>query len=277
MKQRSTKGPPARPGNGAGARSAANHVASAAAEGDDARFLASYDVNAFERPSVAVDVALVTAAAGELFTLLVRRQAPPQAGRWALPGTFVGMGEALEAAAARALATKAALAGVFVEQLYTFGAPGRDPRTRVISVAHYALVDRERFVEAAAAAGVEAVAMFKLQVPWVGEAGGPARVVDASGCGHALAFDHADILGAAIKRLRGKLNYAPVGFELLGDAFTLLELQRVHEAVLGRPLNKDSFRRRMLASGLLEPTGQSETNVGHRPALLYRFGGGVAA
>jgi hypothetical protein len=258
-----------RPASGVLARPAAS------AGEDDARFLASYDVSAFERPSVAVDVALVTASGGELFTLLVRRRAPPQAGRWALPGTFVGMAESLEGAAARALAAKASLEGVFVEQLYTFGAPGRDPRTRVISVAHYALVDPKRFVEAARDS--EAVAMFKIQVPWGGEAGGPVEVVDGGGCGHALAFDHADILGAAVKRLRGKLNYAPVGFELLGGSFTLLELQRVHEAVLGRPLNKDSFRRRMLASGLLEPTGRSETGVGHRPASLYRFCGEVAS
>ncbi len=241
----------------------------------DAGFLASYDVSAFERPSVAVDVALVTASGGELFTLLVRRAEPPQAGRWALPGAFVGMAESLEGAAARALEKKAGLGGVFLEQLYTFGAPGRDPRTRVISVAHYALVDRARFDEAAR--GNAAVATFKIGVPWGGEAGGPVVVTDAGGCGHALAFDHADVLGAAIKRLRGKLNYAPVGFELLGESFTLLELQRVHEAVLGRVLNKDSFRRRMLASGLLEPTGAFETGVGHRPASLYRFGGAVAS
>lgn len=247
----------------------------ASADDDDAHFLASYDASAFERPSMAVDVALLTASEGELFTLLVRRRERPQAGRWALPGTFVGLAEPLEVAAARALEKKAGLSGVFVEQLYTFGSPGRDPRTRVISVAHYALVDPARFVEAARGNG--AVATFKISVPWGGEAGGPVRVIDEGGCAHALAFDHADILGTAVKRLRGKLNYAPVGFELLGDSFTLLELQRVHEAVLGRTLNKDSFRRRMLASGLLEPTGRSETGVGHRPASLYRFGGTEAA
>jgi 8-oxo-dGTP diphosphatase len=241
---------------------------------DDARFLAAYDASAFERPSVAVDVALVAAFDGGLSTLLVRRREPPQAGRWALPGAFVGLAEPLEAAADRALAAKAGLAGVFLEQLYTFGAPGRDPRTRVISVAYYALVDRARFVEAAGGGG--AVATFAIEVPWAGEAGGPVAAVDAAGRAHALAFDHAAILGAAVKRLRGKVAYAPVGFELLGASFTLLELQRVHEAVLGRPLNKDSFRRRMLASGLLEPTGQSQTGVGHRPALLYRYGGGGA-
>jgi 8-oxo-dGTP diphosphatase len=79
------------------------------------------------------------------------------------------------------------------------------------------------------------------------------------------------MLGMAVKRLRGKLDYAPIGFQLLGDTFTLLELQRVHETVLGRPLNKDSFRRRMLASGLLDATGRTQQAVEHRPAELYRF------
>ena len=87
----------------------------------------------------------------------------------------------------------------------------------------------------------------------------------------ALAFDHAEILGAAVKRLRGKLDYAALGFQLLPDRFTLRDLQTVHETILGRELNKDSFRRRMLATGLIEPTGEREQNVLHRPAELYRI------
>ena len=86
-----------------------------------------------------------------------------------------------------------------------------------------------------------------------------------------LAFDHAGILAAAVERIRGKLDYAPIGFELLPDAFTLLELRRVHEAILGRPLNKDSFRRKILDRGLVEPTGERATGLGHRPPELYRF------
>jgi 8-oxo-dGTP diphosphatase len=157
---------------------------------------------------------------------------------------------------------------VFLEQLYTFGAPRRDPRTRVISVAYYALVDRARF-DALRAAGDVRVA--RLSVPWEGETGGPVAAMDADGSALALAFDHAEILGMAVKRLRGKLDYTPIGFQLLPERFTLLELQRVHETVLGRPLNKDSFRRRMLASGLLEATGEAQKDVDHRPAELYRF------
>lgn len=234
----------------------------------EAAFLDTYDPAAFDRLSVAVDVALVSAADGALHTLLVRRDAHPARGRWALPGTFVRPDEPLEAAAARALAAKTGLRGTFLEQLYTFGAPGRDPRTRVLSVAYYALVDFERLAGLAAGGGI---AVARLEVPWEGETGGPVEAAGPAGEPLPLAFDHADILGMAVKRLRGKLDYAPVGFQLLPPSFTLLELQRVHETVLARPLNKDSFRRRMLASGLLEATGERQADVDHRPAERYRF------
>lgn len=229
---------------------------------DDTEFLKTYDPAEFDRPSVAVDVALLTVADGVLRVLVVEREEPPQAGRWGLPGTFLGMRETLEDAARRALATKAHVSDVFLEQLYTFGVPDRDPRTRVLSVAYYALVDAERL------AGME---LRRVRVPWEGEAGGPVEVVTASGEALPLAFDHAEILGMAVKRLRGKLDYTPIGFQLLPERFTLRQLQDVHETILGRPLNKDSFRRRMLASGQLEATGEREDEVEHRPAELFRF------
>jgi 8-oxo-dGTP diphosphatase len=233
-------------------------------------FLDAYDPARFDRPSVAVDVALLSVAEGGLRTLLVRRPAHPHRGRWALPGGFVRPDESLDAAAARVLSAKAGLAGVFLEQLYTFGDPLRDPRTRVVSVAYFALVDLARFGAAAAdrLAGAE---VGRLRAPWEGETGGPVEAVSDAGAALPLAFDHAEILGMAVKRLRGKLDYTPVGFQLLPSSFTLLALQRVHETVLSRPLNKDSFRRRMLASGQLEATGESEREVDHRPAELYRF------
>lgn len=236
---------------------------------EEARFLASYDVRRFERPSVAVDVALLSVAGGALWTVLLHRSEHPYRGRHALPGGFVGIREPLDAAAARVLATKCGLDGVFLEQLYTFGNPGRDPRTRVISVAYVALVDRARLLEASA--GTDALVHARLDVPWEGETGGPVRALRSDGAALSLAFDHADILGMAVKRIRGKLDYAPIGFQLLPARFTLLELQRVHESILARPVNKDSFRRRMLASGQLEATGESQRDVDHRPAELYRF------
>ncbi|MGV8083808.1 MAG: NUDIX domain-containing protein [Coriobacteriia bacterium] len=230
---------------------------------DDQEFLATYDASRFDRPSVAVDVVLLTVADGVLRVLLVEREEPPQQGRWALPGTFVHMDESLEDAARRALSAKAHVGeGVFLEQLYTFGAPDRDPRTRVISVTYYALVDAERLGSAD---------LRRIRVPWEGETGGPVEVVSREGQPLPLAFDHAEILGLAVKRIRGKLDYSPIGFQLLPECFTLRRLQDVHETILGRPLNKDSFRRRMLASGQLEATGEREDDVEHRPAELYRF------
>lgn len=236
-------------------------------DGGEAGFLARYDAGRYPRPSLAVDVALVSAAEGTLRTLVVRRREHPARGRWALPGGFVGIDEGLDAAAARVLAAETGLRGVFLEQLYTFGDPGRDPRTRVVSVAYYALVDAARLDAAVS----EDVARASIVVPWEGETGGPVELAADGGAPLPLAFDHADILGMAVRRLRGKLDYTPIGFQLLPGAFTLLDLQRVHETVLGRPLNKDSFRRRMLASGQLEATGESQKDVDHRPAELYRF------
>ncbi len=234
-------------------------------------FLQAYDPSAFERPSVAVDVALLSPFAGALHTLVLRRRDHPCKGRWALPGGFVRMDESLEGAAARALAAKAGLDGVFLEQLYTFGEPSRDPRTRIISVAYTALLPEARLVEPQGTA--EEGRVVRVLVPWEGEEGGPVRIQDAKGNLLETAFDHDLILGAAVRRLRGKLDYTPVGYELLPEAFTLLQLQKVHETVLGRRLNKDSFRRRMLATGELEPTGDSQTDVVHRPAALYRYAG----
>lgn len=232
-------------------------------------FLDTYNPDAFERPSVTVDVVLLTVRDGALFTLVVRRNEHPFKGRWALPGGFVRIDEPLDAAATRVLKVKCSLERVYLEQLATFGDPDRDPRMRIISVAYYALVDGRRFEKALARA--DEVTVAKVSVPWQGEAGGPAQLVDPDGRGMPLAFDHEDILGVAIKRIRGKLDYTPIGFQLLPERFTLLELLTVHETVLGRSLNKDSFRRRMLASGELFATGEMQRGVDHRPAELYRF------
>lgn len=233
---------------------------------EEEQFLTGYDPAAYERLSVAVDVALLTIAGGALRVLLLRRSEHPHRGRWALPGGFVGPDESLDAAAARVLAGKAGLDGIFVEQLYTFGAVGRDPRTRVVAVAYYALVDAARLAQARRAPGA---ALAAVHVDWDGETGGPAQARGDGGEPLPLAFDHAEVLGTAVLRLRGKLDYAPVGFPLLPARFTLRDLQEVHETILGRSLNRDSFRRRLLASGRLQPTGEHERDVPYRPAELY--------
>lgn len=218
----------------------------------------------YPRPSVAVDVVCLTVDAGKLSVLLYERSIPPQEGTYALPGGFVQIDESLDDAAARLLRDKAGLSRVFLEQLFTFGDPRRDPRGRVITVGYFALLDAARFGKATAK-------KLHVQVPWKGKTGGPVDVLDEKGAKVELFLDHADIIGLAVNRLRGKLDYTPVGFQLLPEQFTLRQLQDVHEAVMGEPTNKDSFRRRMLASDQLEATGAHERDVLHRPAELYRF------
>jgi 8-oxo-dGTP diphosphatase len=266
-------------------RSATKRASAARSErpsrSEDERYLAQYDPAAFERPSVTVDVALLAVKDETLVTLLVPRTSPPFRGRHALPGGFLRMDEPLEGAAARVLHDKAGLEHVFLEQLYTFGAVHRDPRMRVVTVAYYALVHPGRLEVAARSAAARGTTLAHIEVPWEGETGGAVECHSVASEGGArahegreplsLAFDHAEILGTAVKRIRGKLDYSPIGFQLLPERFTLGELQRVHETVLSRPLNKDSFRRRMLASGQLEATGELQREVDHRPAELYRF------
>ena len=236
-------------------------------EPSEAAFLASYDPAAFPKPSVTVDVVLIGIQAESLRTLLVRRTDHPAMGRWALPGGFVRLDESLDAAAARVLAEKAGIEGVYLEQLYTFGQPDRDPRMRVISVAYFALVERALLDRAPVSEGAR---LCTVSVPWTDEAGGSVDLLDDLGDEIETAFDHRKMVGMAVKRLRGKLNYAPVGYALLPPEFTLLQLQRVHEIILGTRANKDSFRRRMLASGELEQTGALQDGVDYRPAALYR-------
>lgn len=229
----------------------------------EADFLRTYDPGEFERPSVATDVVVLTVVDGALHTVLIERSEHPHRGRWMLPGGFVGITEDLEAAAARHLRDKGGLEGQLLEQLYTFGRPGRDPRMRIITVAHLALVPAARL------AGHRGT-LCRVEVPWEGEEGEAAWGLDAEGRRLPMAFDHADILGMAVGRVRGRLTYSPIAYALLGEVFTLRELQEVHEAILGHRLNKPSFRRRLLASGELIPTGQRETDTAHRPAELYR-------
>lgn len=228
----------------------------------EAAFLAAYDPGDFERPSVATDVVVLTVSQGRLHTVLLERAEFPHKGRWMLPGGFVGLDEELEAAAARHLRAKGGLEGAVLSQLHTFGRPGRDPRMRIITVAHLALVPAHRL-------GPLAGTLCPVEVPWSGDDGAPAfgTLGDRR---LPMAFDHAEILGKAVQRARRRLDEGPLAFALLPERFTLRALQEVHEAVLGHPVNKPSFRRRMLASGALIPTGEREADAAHRPAELYR-------
>lgn len=208
---------------------------------------------AFPRPALAVDCVVFGVDEADLKVLLVRRGLPPFEGRWALPGGFVREeDEDLDDAARRELREETGLARVYLEQLYTFGARARDPRERVVTVAHYALVKlRDHRVRAATDARDAA---------WYEVRRAPL-----------LAFDHRAILECALGRLRSKIRYQPIGFELLPAKFTLSELQGVYEKILGRLLDKRNFRKKLLAMDLLEPLDELESGVAHRAARLYRF------
>jgi 8-oxo-dGTP diphosphatase len=203
---------------------------------------------------VTVDIVIFALREWELHVLLIQRGVPPFEGRWALPGGFVRDGESLEAAARRELEEETGMREVYLEQLYTFGEPGRDPRGRVITVAYYALLTTEA---APLVAGTDAGA-----ARWM-----PARKHPP------LAFDHEQILGYALERLANKLEYTTAGFQLLPKKFTLGQLQRVYEAVLGRTLDKRNFRRKIALLGVLKPLQEWVQDGPSRPAQLYRFSG----
>ncbi len=204
------------------------------------------------RPALTVDCVVFGVDDEDLKVLLVRRDGEPFAGRWALPGGFVNEDEDLADAARRELQEETGLEKVFLEQLYTFGAPGRDPRGRVVSVAYYALVKLADHRVRAATDAREASWFAVWDTP-------------------ALAFDHERILQTALQRLKGKVRYQPLGFELLPEKFTLTQLQRLYETVLERELDKRNFRKKILGMGLLDETDEIQQDVAHRAARLYRF------
>jgi 8-oxo-dGTP diphosphatase len=201
---------------------------------------------------VTVDLVIFALRGRDLHVLLIRRGIPPFEGRWALPGGFIRDGESLEAAARRELQEETGVRDVYLEQLYTFGDPGRDPRGRVITVAYYALLTSDH---STLAPGSDAAA-----ARWW-----PARDHPP------LAFDHDRILDYALDRLKNKLEYTTVGFQLLPKKFTLTQLQRVYETILGRDLDKRNFRRKVALLGILKPLDEWVTEGPSRPAQLYRF------
>lgn len=195
---------------------------------------------------LSVDTIVFSLEGPTLQVLLVKRPSSPFAGRDAIPGGFVREGESLEQAASRVLETETGLRDVYLEQLYTFGEPGRDPRGRVATVAYIALV----------------------RPPAPQPSNGAWRPM--SGLGD-LAFDHARILEYALQRLRYKLEYSPIGFRLLPEEFSLSRVQEAYETILGRPLDKRNFRKKLLSLSVLRPLAKSAREGPHRPAKLFRF------
>jgi 8-oxo-dGTP diphosphatase len=200
---------------------------------------------------VTVDIVIFTLREGSLEVLLVKRGVPPFEGQYAIPGGFIRGDESLEEAALRELYEETGVRNVFLEQLYTFGDPKRDPRDRVITVAYYALIASDKLSLVAGADAAEAQWFPVSSVP-------------------PLAFDHKSILDYALERLRNKLEYTTVGFQLLAEKFTLGELQAVYEAILGRPLDKRNFRRKLALLGILKPLREWQ-RTGRKPARLFRF------
>jgi 8-oxo-dGTP diphosphatase len=206
----------------------------------------------FARPALTVDIVVFGLDAEDLKVMLIQRDLPPFEGQWALPGGFVRVEETLDDAARRELVEETGLKDIYLEQLYTFGAIERDSRERVVTVAYYALVNLEGHDVQASTDARNAVWFPVSDLP-------------------ELAFDHHTILNVAHERLRGKVRYQPIGFELLPDRFTLRQLQHLYEVILDRELDKRNFRKKVLAMEIVKETKEIEKDVAHRAARLYRF------
>jgi 8-oxo-dGTP diphosphatase len=206
----------------------------------------------YKKPGVTVDCVVFGLDEEDLKIILIERGLEPFKGRWALPGGFVHIDESLEAAAMRELREETGVENVFLEQLYTFGDVDRDPRERVISVAYYALVNLSGH-KIRAATDARSAAWFSVDdIP-------------------KLAFDHNRIFDVALKRLRGKVRYEPIGFELLPEKFTLGQLQRMYEKILEQDIDKRNFRKKILGMELLKELDEVQMDVAHRAARLYKF------
>jgi 8-oxo-dGTP diphosphatase len=206
----------------------------------------------YETPLVTVDIVVFTIQQNKLKALLIQRKQAPFEHMWAIPGGFIHQGETLEQAAARRLTEETNLNQIFLEQLYTFAEPNRDPRARVITVSYYALISAEK-LQLEARANAEDLRWFSVN-----------ELPD-------LAFDHGQIVSFALNRLRDRLETSSVAFQLLPEKFTLTELQRVYELVYAKQLDKRNFRKKILSSNILVDIGETKMEGYHRPAQLYSF------
>ena len=206
----------------------------------------------YTNPALAVDLVIFGYHRQELSVLLLNRKEAPFGGQWTLPGAFLQVEESFKTVCTRILQDKLGIGDVFLEQLYSFDEVNRDPRGRVISVAYFALVNPHRF-ELLAGSMANDVQWFNVKkMP-------------------ALGFDHMDIFNAALKRLKAKILYQPVGFELLDEEFTMTELHELYECILGILLDRRNFRRKILESGYVLATGKKRAGLKNRHPDLYQF------
>ena len=232
---------------------------------DESEFLKQYQPDDYPRVAVTVDLVIFTVRDADLKVLLIKRGEPPFKDLWALPGGFIRVGqtesetgENLENAAHRILSEETGLPtrSAYLEQLYTYGDVHRDPRMRVISVAWFALISPDFAPLVTAGRSAEAVGWYSLSEKKT-----------------RLAFDHDNILAHGVQRIRGKLNYAPIAFDLVAETFTIAELRAVHEAVLGTEIDAGNFRRkflRMMEDGWVEKAPGRRLTAG-KPAAVFRF------
>ncbi len=221
----------------------------------EAEFLRCYNVSLYERPSFTVDLVIFTVCDEQLRVLLVRRAEHPFKDQWALPSGFLDLqrDDSVENCAMRKLVEKTGMRAPYLEQLKTYGSRERDPRGWTATTVYFALMASNSISLAEDPEGVR----------WA--------PVQGEGVDKALAFDHAHILADAVVRLRSKLEYTHIAVHLLSEAFTLPELQQIYEIILQQPLDKSSFRRRVIQAGMLEEIAGKLRDGSGRPAQLYRF------
>lgn len=227
----------------------------------EADYLKGYDSRAFDAPLTTVDTVIFTLKDGQLQVLLVRRNDHPAQGRWAMPGGFLRLNEDrdLEQAALRILKAKTGVASPYVEQLLTVGNSKRDPRGWSVTVVYFALINSEA-IELSKGGNADEVAWFPIHGESVSES---------------LAFDHTHLLQQAVERLRAKAEYTALPVHLLPEQFTLTDLQRTFETLLGRPIDKSAFRRRINDADILEEVDGVFRGGANRPAQLYRLKDGT--
>lgn len=207
----------------------------------------------YELSGTTVDVIIFTVHESQLKVLLAKRAENPYEGLWSIPGGFIKKEETLEKAALRILKDKTGVSNVYLEQLYTFGDIKRDPRSRVITVAYFALIPWTKLRQPKSKKVAETAWFNSRKIPTK------------------LAFDHKKIFDHALNRIVAKAGYSNIAYGLLPEMFRLSELKSVYEAIIGKELDKRNFRKKMLSTNLLEDTGKKDVGNPHRPAKLYKF------